>query len=55
MPAGPDPAIGWSQGFFDAAMALNPKPKTIALVGADAEYPATWRWKARARTPRRPG
>ena len=40
MPAGPDPAIGWSQGFFDAAMSLNPKPKTIALVGADAEYPA---------------
>ena len=40
MPAGPDPAIGWSQGYFDAAMGLNPKPKTIALVGADAEYPA---------------
>jgi branched-chain amino acid transport system substrate-binding protein len=39
MPAGPDPAVGWSKGFFDAAMALNPKPKTIALVGADAEYP----------------
>ena len=40
MPAGPDPAVGWSQGFFDTAMALNPKPQTIALVGADAEYPA---------------
>jgi len=40
MPAGPDPAIGWSQGFFDAAMGMNPKPKTVALVGADAEYPA---------------
>ena len=40
MPAGPDPAIGWSAGFFDAAMGLNPKPQTIALVGADAEYPA---------------
>ena len=40
MPAGPDPAIGWSQGYFDAAMGLDPKPKTIALVGADAEYPA---------------
>lgn len=40
MPAGPDPAIGWSQGFFEAAMGLNPKPKSIALVGADAEYPA---------------
>src|SRR2546421_3185035 len=40
MPTGPQPAIGWSQGFFDAAMSMNPKPKTVALVGADAEYPA---------------
>jgi branched-chain amino acid transport system substrate-binding protein len=39
MPAGPQPAIGWTRGFFEAAMSLNPKPKTIALVGADAEYP----------------
>jgi branched-chain amino acid transport system substrate-binding protein len=48
MPAGPDPAVGWSQGYFDAAMALNPKPKTIALVGADAEYPAMALQGARA-------
>jgi branched-chain amino acid transport system substrate-binding protein len=27
-----------SRGFFEAAMSLNPKPKTIALVGADAEF-----------------
>jgi branched-chain amino acid transport system substrate-binding protein len=40
MPAGPEPGIGWSQGYFNAAMALQPKPQTIALVGADAEYPA---------------
>jgi len=40
MPAGPEPAIGWTQGFFDTAMTLNPKPQTVALVGADAEYPA---------------
>jgi branched-chain amino acid transport system substrate-binding protein len=39
MPAGPEPAVGWTRGFFEAAMTLNPKPKTIALVGADAEYP----------------
>lgn len=39
MPAGPDPAVGWTRGFFEAAMSLNPKPKTVALVGADAEYP----------------
>src|SRR5260370_42617029 len=40
MPSGPEPAIGWTQGYFDTAMALSPKPQTIALVGADAEYPA---------------
>jgi branched-chain amino acid transport system substrate-binding protein len=40
MPAGPEPAIGWTQGFFDIAMSLTPKPQTVALVGADAEYPA---------------
>jgi branched-chain amino acid transport system substrate-binding protein len=39
MPAGPEPAVGWTRGFFDAAMTLNPKPRTVALVGADAEYP----------------
>jgi branched-chain amino acid transport system substrate-binding protein len=48
MPAGPDPAIGWSQGFFDVAMSLKPRPKTIALVGADAEYPAVALQAARA-------
>ena len=52
MPAGPDPAIGWSQGYFDAAMALNPKPTTIALVGADAEYPAMALEGARAHAKR---
>ena len=39
MPAGPEPAVDWSRGFFDTAMSLDPKPTTIALVGADAEYP----------------
>ncbi|HUH92051.1 MAG TPA: amino acid ABC transporter substrate-binding protein [Casimicrobiaceae bacterium] len=40
MPAGPEPAVDWSRGFFDVAASLNPKPQTVALVGADAEYPA---------------
>src|SRR2546428_3928402 len=40
MPAGPNPAVGWSQGFFEAARSMTPKPKTVALVGADAECPA---------------
>jgi len=39
MPSGPNPALGWSQGFFEVAAKQQPKPQTIALVGADAEYP----------------
>lgn len=38
MPAGPAPKTDWSGGFFDIAAAQNPKPTTIALVGADAEF-----------------
>src|SRR5437870_10870715 len=53
MPAGPEPAIGWTQGFFDIAMGLSPKPQTIALVGADAEYPALALEGARAQVKRR--
>ena len=39
MPNGPEPAVGLTKGFFDVAMTMNPKPATVALVGADAEYP----------------
>jgi branched-chain amino acid transport system substrate-binding protein len=35
---GPDPAGSFSQGFFAIAEAQNPKPKTIAIVAADAEF-----------------
>jgi branched-chain amino acid transport system substrate-binding protein len=35
---GPDPKIAFSQGFFEIAGSLNPKPKTLAIVGADAEF-----------------
>src|SRR6202165_643921 len=52
MPAGPEPAIGWTQGFFDTAMGLAAKPQTIALVGADAEYPALALEGARAQAKR---
>jgi branched-chain amino acid transport system substrate-binding protein len=38
MPSGPDPRLDWSRGFFEIAMAQDPKPKTIALVAADAEF-----------------
>jgi len=38
LPTGPDPRRAFSQGFFDVAMASDPKPKTIAIVAADAEF-----------------
>ncbi len=38
MPAGPVPKVDWSRGFFDLAMAQNPKPKSIALLAEDAEF-----------------
>jgi branched-chain amino acid transport system substrate-binding protein len=39
MPAGPNPAIDWTRGFFEIAAKQQPKPISVALVGADAEYP----------------
>ena len=39
MPAGPRPALDWTATFLDLAARQNPKPQTIAIVGADAEYP----------------
>jgi branched-chain amino acid transport system substrate-binding protein len=35
---GPDPKRAFSQGFFDIAMSMDPKPTTLAIVGADAEF-----------------
>lgn len=39
MPNGEEPAVGLTRGFFDVAMTMSPKPATVALLGADAEYP----------------
>jgi branched-chain amino acid transport system substrate-binding protein len=38
-PNGPDPAGSFSEGFFELGARQNPKPKTVALVGEDAEFP----------------
>jgi branched-chain amino acid transport system substrate-binding protein len=38
IPSGPDPKPAFSKGFFDIAMAQNPRPKTVAIVAADAEF-----------------
>jgi len=35
---GPTPKQTFTEGFFAIAMAQNPQPKTIAIVGADAEF-----------------
>ncbi|HEX9466364.1 MAG TPA: amino acid ABC transporter substrate-binding protein [Alphaproteobacteria bacterium] len=37
-PFGPDPKAVLSQAFFEVAKTLTPEPKTVALVGADAEF-----------------
>jgi branched-chain amino acid transport system substrate-binding protein len=37
-PGGPDTKASLTKGFFDVAMAQNPKPETVAIVGADAEF-----------------
>ena len=38
LPIGPDPKHAFSQEYFDLAMTLTPKPKTVAIVAADAEF-----------------
>src|SRR5438034_4816018 len=35
---GPEPVKTFAQGYFDLAMAQNPKPKTVAIVATDAEF-----------------
>jgi branched-chain amino acid transport system substrate-binding protein len=37
-PNGVNPTIAGTIGFFEVGEAQNPKPKTVALVAADAEY-----------------
>ncbi len=38
IPTGPTPKPAFTEGFFRVAMAQNPKPQTIAIVAADAEF-----------------
>jgi branched-chain amino acid transport system substrate-binding protein len=38
IPSGPDPKPSFTKGFFEVAMAQNPKPATVAIVAADAEF-----------------
>ncbi len=41
LPYGENPAKEFSRGFFELAKAANPKPKTVAILGADAEFGKT--------------
>jgi branched-chain amino acid transport system substrate-binding protein len=38
IPSGPDPKPSFTKGFFEMAMAQNPKPTTVAIVAADQEF-----------------
>jgi branched-chain amino acid transport system substrate-binding protein len=38
-PNGPNARSAASLGFLETAMTMDPKPKTLAIVGADAEFP----------------
>jgi len=41
IPIGPEGAIAFSRGFFELAVAQSPKPKTVAILAADAEFART--------------
>jgi branched-chain amino acid transport system substrate-binding protein len=38
IPSGPDAKPAFTRGFFDVAMAQEPKPQTVAIVAADQEF-----------------
>jgi len=41
VPGGPEGTLAFSRGWFEIAMAQNPKPKTAAILAADAEFGRT--------------
>src|SRR6201996_7979385 len=38
LPNGPESKRSLSTGYFDVAMRMDPKPRTVAIIGADAEF-----------------
>src|SRR5579863_140432 len=38
LPTGPEPKKSFAYGFFELAAAQKPRPKTVAIVAADAEF-----------------
>ena len=48
VPLGPEGPPAYSRGFFQLAMAQTPKPQTVAIIAADAEFAKTSADGARA-------
>jgi len=38
IPSGPDPKPSFTKGFFELAMKQDPRPRSVAIVAADAEF-----------------
>jgi branched-chain amino acid transport system substrate-binding protein len=38
IPSGPDAKPAFTKGFYEIAMAQNPKPQTVAIISADQEF-----------------
>src|SRR5215831_17027616 len=38
LPTGPEPQKSFAHGFFELAAAAKPRPKTVVIVAADAEF-----------------
>jgi branched-chain amino acid transport system substrate-binding protein len=38
LPTGPEPQKAFAEGFFELAAAAKPRPKTVAIIAADAEF-----------------
>ncbi|HEY1978475.1 MAG TPA: amino acid ABC transporter substrate-binding protein [Xanthobacteraceae bacterium] len=38
LPTGPEPQKSFAHGFFELAAAAKPRPKTVAIIAADAEF-----------------
>jgi branched-chain amino acid transport system substrate-binding protein len=41
LPTGPEGTLGFSKGFFDLAERQSPRPNTVAIAAADAEFART--------------
>jgi branched-chain amino acid transport system substrate-binding protein len=52
IPTGPDPSTALTEGFFDVAAQQKPRPQTVAIVAADADFSRNPILGARANAPK---